>query len=175
LIQSLTDLATTDPLTGLHNRRYVLDELVKALQRARRSEQPFGVVLLDLDGFKQINDSQGHAAGDIVLKKAATALNGIIREGDVLGRYGGDEFLLIAYGDPIAAGMIPERADLAVSRSAGLAISAGIAWYPKDGRTEEELVDRADTLLAEAKKKRYEARGTTRRGYEPRKSTTNGG
>jgi len=174
LIQSLTDLATTDPLTGLHNRRYVLDELIKALQRAKRTDLHFGVVMFDLDGFKQINDSKGHAAGDLVLRNAAAALNGIIREGDVLGRYGGDEFLLITYGDPVAAGTLPERADLAVSRGAGLGASAGIARYPEDGKTAEELVERADVLLAEAKKKRYEAKGTTRRGYEPKKPADSG-
>ncbi len=174
LIQSLTDQATTDALTGLHNRRYVLEELHKALQRARRTEHPFCVVLFDLDGFKQINDAKGHAAGDVVLQKAATALNGIIREGDVLGRYGGDEFLLITYGDPVTAGALPERADLAVSRSTGLGTSAGIARFPEDGKSAEELVDRADVLLSEAKKKRYAAKGTTRRGFEPKKSTVNG-
>ncbi len=174
LIQTLTDQATTDALTGLHNRRYVLEELHKSIQRARRTEHPFGVVLFDLDGFKQINDAQGHAAGDIVLQKAATALNGIIREGDVLGRYGGDEFLLITYGDAIAAGALPERADLAVSRGTGLGTSAGIARYPEDGVTPEELVDKADAMLAAAKKKRYAAKGTTRRGFEPKNSTVNG-
>src|SRR6185295_14149274 len=115
----LTGLATTDTLTGLHNRRYVLDELTKALQRARRSEQRFAVVLFDLDGFKQINDTLGHAAGDAVLRKAATALLGITREGDVLGRYGGDEFLLITYGDLPSAQSLPARADEAVIKNAG--------------------------------------------------------
>jgi len=174
LIQSLTDLATTDALTGLHNRRYVLGELTKALQRARRTDQRFSVVLFDMDGFKQINDTLGHAAGDAVLKKAAAALESIVREGDVLGRYGGDEFLLITYGDLSSSQSLPDRADEAVTHGTGLGISTGIARYPEDGSTEEALIDRADALLAEVKTKRYERKGTTRRGFEPRKSAVAG-
>lgn len=167
LIQSLTDLATSDALTGLHNRRYVLAELTKALQRARRTNQRFSVVLFDMDGFKKINDTLGHAAGDVVLKKAAAALESIVREGDVLGRYGGDEFLLITYGDLPSSQSLPARADEAVSHSTGLGISTGIARYPEDGSSEESLIDRADALLAENKTRRYERKGTTRRGFGP--------
>jgi diguanylate cyclase (GGDEF)-like protein len=174
LIGSLTGLATTDALTDLHNRRYVLSELNKALQRGRRTNQPFAVVLFDLDGFKQINDTLGHAAGDVVLKKAAAALQRITREGDVLGRYGGDEFLLITFGDLPAAQSIPRRADEAVTSEAGLGVSAGVARYPDDADTEEALINRADFLLAEAKKERYARKGTTRRGFEPRKSAVAG-
>ena len=174
LIRSLTDLATTDALTGLHNRRYVLGELTKALQRARRSHQKFSVVLFDMDGFKQINDTSGHAAGDVILKKAAAALESVTREGDVLGRYGGDEFLLITYGDLAADQALPDRADQAVLAGTGLGVSAGVARYPEDGTTEETLIDRADAVLAEVKAKRYEKKGTARRGSEPRKSAVVG-
>jgi diguanylate cyclase (GGDEF)-like protein len=174
LIRTLTDLATTDALTGLHNRRYVLAELTKALQRARRSQQKFSVVLFDMDGFKHINDTLGHAAGDVILKKAAAALEGVIREGDVLGRYGGDEFLLVTYGDLGSEVSLPERADNAVSEKTGLGISAGVARYPEEGLTEEALIERADTVLAEVKAKRYEKKGTARRGFEPRNSAAVG-
>jgi diguanylate cyclase (GGDEF)-like protein len=171
LIQSLTDLATTDLLTGLHNRRYVLGELDKALQRSRRTGHRFSVVLFDLDGFKQINDTQGHTAGDAVLKQAATALQGICREGDVLGRYGGDEFLLVAFGEPPDQDTLPARADQAVNRNAGLGTSAGIAHFPEDGDTEDALISCADRHLAANKTKRYAEKGTTRRGFRPEKST----
>jgi diguanylate cyclase (GGDEF)-like protein len=174
LIRSLTDLATTDTLTGLHNRRYVLAELTKAVQRARRIEQRFAVVLFDLDGFKQINDTQGHAAGDAVLKKAAASLQSVTREGDVLGRYGGDEFLLITYGDLPQADSLPSRADDAIARSTGLGVSTGIARHPEDGATEEALIERADFQLALVKKQRYAARGLQRRGTEQRKSAVSG-
>jgi diguanylate cyclase (GGDEF)-like protein len=173
LIRSLTDLATTDALTGLHNRRYVLAELTKAMQRARRIEQRFSVVLFDLDGFKQVNDIQGHAAGDAVLKMAADALQSITREGDVLGRYGGDEFLLITYGDLPQAESLPARADAAVAARTGLGVSTGIARHPQDGTTGDALIERADLQLAEVKKERYAAKGIQRRGTE-RKSAVPG-
>jgi len=173
LIGSLTDLATTDLLTGLHNRRYVLGELDKALQRSRRTGHGFSVVLFDLDGFKQINDTQGHTAGDLVLKRAALALQGVCREGDVLGRYGGDEFLLIAFGDAPEEDTLPARADQAVLQTAGLGVSAGISHFPQDGETEEALIGRADRHLADSKEKRYAEKGTTRRrGFETQKSSS---
>ncbi len=171
LIRSLTDLATTDALTGLHNRRYVLEELDKALQRSRRMDQRFSVALFDLDGFKQINDTSGHAAGDLVLKEAAEALRGVTREGDVLGRYGGDEFLLITYGDLISSSSLGARAEEAVQKATGLGISAGVARFPEDGGTSAVLLEQADRLLAAEKKQRYARKGTARRGTEARKST----
>jgi diguanylate cyclase (GGDEF)-like protein len=173
LIESLTDLATTDLLTGLHNRRYVLGELDKALQRSRRTQHPFSVALFDLDGFKQVNDMQGHIAGDLVLKRAAAALQGICREGDVLGRYGGDEFLLLTFGDLPDEQSLPDRADQAVLREAGLGTSAGISHFPLDGDSEEALISCADRHLAEAKRRRYAEKGTSRRGSEPQKSAAN--
>jgi len=170
LIQSLTDLATTDLLTGLHNRRHVLGELDKALQRSSRSGDPFSVVLFDLDGFKQINDTQGHLAGDSVLKRAAAALNSVCRQGDELGRYGGDEFLLITFGGAPDEATLPTRADEAVQREAGLGTSVGIAHYPADGTGGAELIACADRRLAALKEKRYAAKGTTRRGTQAHKS-----
>jgi diguanylate cyclase (GGDEF)-like protein len=162
LIDELTDLATTDPLTGLHNRRYVTEELQKAIHRSERSSQPFSIVLFDLDKFKQINDERGHGAGDIVLRGAATALAGITRQGDVIGRYGGDEFLLVAYGDLSSAMALADRANEAVKQRTGLSVSAGVARFPEDGVSPQALIDAADTLLASTKRKRYE-KDTARR------------
>lgn len=174
LIRSLTDLATTDPLTGLHNRRYVLDELHKTLQRSRRTQQQFAVVLFDLDGFKAVNDVLGHAAGDLVLRKVADALRDIVREGDVLGRYGGDEFLLITYGDLPSTQTLASRADDAVARTSGLGLSAGIARFPEDGPEDEALIEAADRQLADVKADRYARKGTARRGIEARDSAPGG-
>lgn len=174
LIQSLTDLATTDALTGLHNRRYGLAELEKALQRSRRTGQTFSLVLFDLDGFKQVNDTRGHTAGDEVLKRAAGSLRRICREGDVLSRYGGDEFLLLAFGNPIDEESLPARADQAVLADAGLGTSSGIAHFPQDGKSAEELIPCADARLAEAKARRYARNGTPRRGAAAQKSTALG-
>jgi diguanylate cyclase (GGDEF)-like protein len=174
LIVSLTDLATTDALTGLHNRRYVLEELEKAVQRGRRTQQPFAVVLFDLDGFKGINDSLGHAAGDRVLQKVAGALGGVVREGDVLGRYGGDEFLLITYGDLPATQSLASRAEASVQELTGLGLSAGFARYPEDAPGGEALINAADRRLAAIKERRYAEKRTTRRGYPPGKSAVAG-
>jgi diguanylate cyclase (GGDEF)-like protein len=156
LIEELTGLATTDALTGLHNRRYVVEELRKAILRADRSETPFSVVLFDLDKFKKVNDEQGHLAGDAVLRGAAEALQSVTRQGDVLGRYGGDEFLLVAFGELPSAIALPERANEVVRGRTGLAISAGVARYPQDGTTVEALIEAADRELAGTKTKRYE-------------------
>ena len=162
LIDELTGLATTDALTGLHNRRYVTEELQKAIHRAERSNQPFSVVLFDLDKFKQVNDERGHGAGDIVLRGAAGALQSVTRQGDVLGRYGGDEFLLVAYGDLPEAMSLAERANEAVRQRTGLSVSAGVARFPEDGVSPESLIASADTLLASMKRKRHE-KDTARR------------
>ncbi len=162
LIGELTGLATTDPLTGLHNRRYVTDELQKAIHRSERSGEGFAVVLFDLDKFKQVNDERGHAAGDVVLRAAAHALQGVTRQGDVLGRYGGDEFLLLAYGDPTSAMALAQRADEAVRQRTGLSVSAGVARFPEDGVGPESLVAAADILLVSTKRRRHE-KDTSRR------------
>lgn len=174
LIESLTDLATTDALTGLHNRRYVLEELEKALQRSRRMDQRFAVALFDLDGFKEINDTSGHAAGDLVLRKASEALKSVTREGDVLGRYGGDEFLLITYGDFSSSRSLGERADQAVLGSTGLGISTGVARFPEDGGTSSVLLEQADRLLAATKEERYARKGAARRGAQTQKPAATG-
>jgi diguanylate cyclase (GGDEF)-like protein len=162
LIDELTGLATTDALTGLHNRRFAMSELEKAIARAERSGQSFAVVLFDLDKFKQINDERGHGAGDLVLRAAAEALQGVTRQGDVLGRYGGDEFLLVTFGDLPSALTLAERASLAVKERAGLTISAGVARFPHDGASAEALIASADVRLADVKRKRG-SRETSRR------------
>ncbi len=174
LIESLTDLAITDALTGLHNRRYVTEELEKAIQRSRRTDHRFAVALFDLDGFKQVNDTCGHAAGDLVLKKASDALRSVVREGDVLGRYGGDEFLLITYGDLASASSLGVRADDAVQRATGLGASTGISRFPEDGTTPAQLLECADRLLAADKELRYAKKGTARRGSSTRNTAVGG-
>src|SRR5580692_1425477 len=91
----LRELAMIDALTGLYNRRFAEQRLAAEVARSGRKGHPFMVVLLDLDGFKHINDTHGHAAGDLVLQEFAAALNRAIRGGDLAVRMGGDEFLLI--------------------------------------------------------------------------------
>lgn len=152
LIEELRGFASTDPLTGLANRRRVLQELETTLARSARTREPFFVAMFDLDGFKKINDERGHPEGDLILKKTAAALSGVVRQGDVLGRYGGDEFLLVAHGALALDNDFLRRAMDAVQRESGLSISAGVARYPQDGGTAAGLIATADARLYEIKR-----------------------
>jgi diguanylate cyclase (GGDEF)-like protein len=154
LIDRLTREATVDPLTGIHNRRYAVEELEKSVHRNARTGTPFCVVIFDLDGFKRINDEQGHPAGDALLKSAAEALRSTVRQGDVLGRYGGDEFMLVAHGPLPETETLVQRAREAVHRETGLGVTAGVARYPDQGETPDALIAAADGRLLETKRRR---------------------
>ncbi len=93
--EQLSHGALHDPLTGLPNRALLLDRLEAALARSAREHREIAILFCDLDGFKQVNDSAGHAAGDAVLVQAATRLGAVVREGDTVARVGGDEFVLV--------------------------------------------------------------------------------
>jgi diguanylate cyclase (GGDEF)-like protein len=163
LIRELRAQAWVDPLTGLYNRRYVMEEFKNMLRRAVRSGDPVRAVLFDLDGFKAINDKLGHLAGDVILQQASTALRGSIRQGDLLGRFGGDEFLLVAIGDPASVQEIIGRCQKAVQGATGLTISAGVAEAIDPGDAPEALIGRADVDLAASKQISYETKGLQRR------------
>jgi diguanylate cyclase (GGDEF)-like protein len=158
LIETLKDLAMTDPLTGLYNRRYIEEVLKVILETARRTAKPLFVMLIDLDGFKAINDEQGHVRGDRVLCDAAQALKSALRQSDVLGRHGGDEFIVIGLADRAAAMLLVDRAAQAVRSRTGLGLSAGIGCWPEDGETPSELVAKADRALGASKKRSHESR-----------------
>lgn len=163
LIRRLQALADTDALTELHNRRYAMEELHKAIHRSRRSGQPVSIVLIDLDGFKTVNDTRGHAAGDETLRRVAASLRSVVRESDVLGRYGGDEFLVVMEGDGPAVNHFLDRASEAMRRGAGMEFSAGTAIHPGDGSEPEELIGVADMRLAKVKKVHHETTSTAPR------------
>lgn len=144
-------LATVDPLTGLHNRRIAEQRLAGEVARSRRYGQPLTVMMLDLDGFKQVNDQHGHAAGDALLREFALRLNAAIRSSDVAMRIGGDEFMVLL------PGTLPEEVNHLLPRLReirvdvrGIAIrvtfSAGWAGYIP-GDTPEKLLERADQEL----------------------------
>jgi len=144
----LSGLAMTDSLTGLYNRRYVEEELKNLLHRAERTGEPVSVVFFDLDHFKEVNQKQGHRGGDLTLKMVAEALQTVLRQGEILGRYGGDEFLLVVAADlPYTANLV-ERAVAAVMLWTRLSLSAGVARSREDGTTPEELIAVADSRLA---------------------------
>ena len=119
----LEDLSLRDPLTGLFNRRHLFSRLEHELARARRGH-PFGVVMLDLDGFKRVNDLQGHLRGDLLLKEIASALGASTRVIDVAARYGGDEFMVVVPdADRAQASVVAERIASAV-RDVGMKFDA---------------------------------------------------
>lgn len=149
-------LAVTDELTGLPNRRSMMEALSRNALLAERNIAPFSVALIDLDHFKRINDELGHAAGDTVLRRFATLGVRALRETDVLGRWGGEEFLLILPGAcPVAARSVLERLQAAVRDSAPgnafpVTCSAGVAGF-RHGESAAALLARADELMYAAK------------------------
>jgi diguanylate cyclase (GGDEF)-like protein/putative nucleotidyltransferase with HDIG domain len=157
--------ATTDYLTGLPNARSLFLQLDSELSRGRRTGQPLAVLVLDLDGFKQVNDRFGHLEGNRVLKEVATALKSSCREYDYVARMGGDEFvvLLPSIGADHANRRTGQLRDVvtelaqACSDSAMLTVSIGMATYPQDGNDAEELLAEADRRMYADKRARREA------------------
>jgi len=156
----LEALALNDPLTGLANRRLLADRMSMALVHARRNKSAMAVVYLDLDGFKQINDTLGHGAGDILLKMVAGRLVESVRAEDTVARLGGDEFIIALWhvsGIDYAA-TVASRAIEAVSQpydiegnTVSITISAGVSIYPDHGEDAETLIKSADLALYDAK------------------------
>jgi diguanylate cyclase (GGDEF)-like protein/PAS domain S-box-containing protein len=165
--RQLAQQARTDSLTGLPNRHSFNEKLVEALARSRRSGQPIALLFLDIDKFKSINDSLGHAAGDEVLKVFATRLNASVRQTDTVARLAGDEFVIILEGlhTPAEPQFVARKIIAAVNRPfelPGLALdistSIGIA-FQADARIH------AAALLAAADKALYEAKGGGRNTF----------
>lgn len=161
LRETLRHQAIRDPLTGLFNRRYLEETLDRELMRAKRENAPVGVIMIDLDHFKQFNDAFGHGAGDTLLRELGQLIQRSIREGDIPCRWGGEEFLLIMPGaslDIVRARAENLRQDvkqlLVEDRGKPLGpitISLGAASFPEHGATQEELIRTADAALYRAK------------------------
>lgn len=161
--ERLAALAVTDDLTGVANRRRLIERLEEAMAFARRRGTPLSVVLADLDYFKLVNDRLGHTSGDAVLQKVAQAMAGVLRTEDLLGRYGGDEFMAVFPGtDAAGAQDAAERLRQAVADvdfgeevasllAQGLTISVGVAAFDPAVRDAAELVRRADNALYRSK------------------------
>jgi diguanylate cyclase (GGDEF)-like protein len=166
--EHLRGVALSDPLTGVANRRLLLARADYEIQRHTRDQRSFALVMLDLDGFKRLNDTYGHAAGDDVLCEVADALREALRAQDTIARLGGDEFCVLApetdragvralgirIGDAVA------RATAGVDRLGG---SIGIAIFPDDGTGTAALMEAADQRLLGAKRNLYERRREPRR------------
>jgi diguanylate cyclase (GGDEF)-like protein/hemerythrin-like metal-binding protein/PAS domain S-box-containing protein len=156
----LNYLAFSDGLTGLANRTLFLDRLRQSLLASHRTGDGFALLACDLDGFKSINDTYGHEAGDQVLRIAAERLRSCCREVDTAARMGGDEFALVLPGvsDPNGAALVANRLIVALGEpiavdgdSCSVGASVGIALYPRDGQTIETLVRAADAAMYASK------------------------
>lgn len=160
LFGELEQLAITDSLTGLHNRRHLLELAEREFQRARRYRRPMAAILFDIDHFKKVNDKYSHAVGDQVLQAVATRCRGTLRETDFIGRYGGEEFaVILPETDVVAAQIVAERLRCGVAENPtntdrGLitvTISLGVADSADDCPDLDHLLQRTDIALYAAK------------------------
>lgn len=155
----LRDLASTDALTRLDNRRMAMRRLTDEVERAKRTDSPLTAIMLDLDHFKDVNDTFGHSAGDDVLVAAARTLSSEARAYDVVARLGGEEFLVLMPGAALEQGIAAAermRAGVAsataeVLRGRPVTVSAGVAEFEPGGEAAEDLLVRADRALYRAK------------------------
>lgn len=161
--QRLLQLATSDPLTGLFNRGYVDDRVAMELSRAQRYGKALTVAIIDADHFKALNDTHGHPAGDVVLRKLAGMLRASFRQSDTTGRYGGEEFVVILPETDMETAcrkVETLRERIAATpinlsdhgKSIRVTISAGLASYPEDGEGAPELFATADERMFAAKR-----------------------
>jgi diguanylate cyclase (GGDEF)-like protein len=160
LYVELVNAAMTDPLTGLYNSRWLRDAGERDIARASRESQPLSLLLVDLDHFKAVNDSSGHAIGDVVLQRVATQLRTAVRGADAVVRLGGEEFVLLLHDCSEQGAWIAADAVRAAVRDVvmpdgcslgGLTASIGIATYPAHGGTLDRLLGAADRAMYSAK------------------------
>jgi diguanylate cyclase (GGDEF)-like protein len=157
--ERLVHQAYSDSLTGLANRPLAMDRLDHAIRAANRADRRLYVLFLDLDGFKEVNDSMGHVQGDHLLRQVASRFSSTIRDGETLARLGGDEFMVILEETELAAGehaakrlldslIEPVSLD---GREFSITVSIGVAQFPEDGDNPESLMRNADTAMYQAK------------------------
>jgi diguanylate cyclase (GGDEF)-like protein len=150
-----------DPLTRLYNRRYLQESLEKELDRAQRKQQFIGIIMIDIDHFKNFNDAYGHSVGDLVLKEVGNYLLSQIRQYDLACRYGGEELVIVmpdvAIGDTvmraeeIRAGIKQLKLEYDEQELESITVSIGVSCFPDDGITSEQLIQAADKALYQAK------------------------
>jgi len=160
---TLEQMVVSDPLTGLHNRRYLMDRMLQEMTRSDRHGEPLALAMIDLDAFKPINDQFGHVLGDKVLRAVGSAISKSVRVSDIAARYGGDEFAVILPQTPAEGAMrVCERllrniSEVILQDETGktfrITASLGLAYYPADDvETPEDLVHSADGALYGAKR-----------------------
>mgnify|MGYP002621022699 FL=1 len=159
-LAQLEELSVRDALTGLHNRRHLETTLKAEFRRVRRYGGELSLVLFDIDHFKAVNDEYGHQAGDAVLKAVAERLCSVLRQSDVAGRYGGEEFMAILPNTELAGGMaLAERLRQVIARdpvpwgdrAVSITVSIGVSALRADTASHEKLVSEADAALYRAK------------------------
>jgi diguanylate cyclase (GGDEF)-like protein len=154
-------LSTTDPLTGIYNRRFINEFLMKEIERSKRLDKNFALVICDIDNFKEINDTYGHISGDVALQALTELITGTVRHLDVVGRYGGDEFMMILpETDKERASQVIERIRHKIEKDdipipnglrVKITVSFGVAVFPEDGYFSDYLLVTADERLYKAK------------------------
>jgi diguanylate cyclase (GGDEF)-like protein len=162
LFKEAKNRADRDPLTNVFHHRYLKTRLEEELERAKTSSQPFALLMLDLDNFKLVNDTYGHLIGDEALRLVTGVLHSACRTTDVIGRYGGDEFMIVLpETTPAQAINVAERIDAELAAQelrpgGGAAIplhcSIGLATFPRDGDSAADLVAKADAALYQSKR-----------------------
>ena len=158
----LREQSVRDPLTGLFNRRYMEETLIRELNRATRKQLPLGIIMLDIDHFKRLNDTYGHAGGDELLRRLGGFLQQHTRIADIACRYGGEEFILILpdasrevareRAEHIRQGIKHLRIPFQNRMLEIVTLSIGVAIFPMDGSTLETVMKAADAALYQAKK-----------------------
>ena len=166
-IQRVRLLALYDELTGLPNRVLLMDRISQAILRADRDKSHVGLLFLDLNGFKEINDRMGHTAGDVLLREVAHRLTDCLRAGDTAGRYGGDEIIILLpeIGARDSAETVAQKVQsrlatpfLLRGELVSVTTSIGTATYPEDGKQPIDLITRADVAMYRAKADTHDAR-----------------
>jgi len=154
------ELAIRDGLTGLKVRRFFMENFHREVRRATRKREPLSLLMLDIDHFKNYNDKYGHSSGDIILRSIADTIIGLLDEEDIAGRYGGEEIAILLWRkNRKEAVLLAEKIRKLIKRKTieikkedtRVTVSIGVAAYPKDAVTEEELIRIADARLYEAK------------------------
>jgi diguanylate cyclase (GGDEF)-like protein len=158
---TLHEQSIRDPLTGLYNRRFLEEFLLRELVRADRKKHALSIITLDIDHFKRINDTLGHGAGDIVLRRVGLLLQGYVRESDIACRVGGEEFSLLLpeasmqiaapRAENIRAGVHELKLKYDGHNLGAITISLGVAAFPEHGTTPDALIRAADQALYDAK------------------------
>jgi diguanylate cyclase (GGDEF)-like protein len=159
--RSLHEAAQLDSLTGAYTRGFAVSLMERALRKATGADTPLGILMLDLDHFKRVNDAHGHALGDVVLARTTQAMQGALRGGDVVGRFGGEEFVVLLPGADLKQAIgAAERCRVAVAKMEipeapylSVTASVGVAAYPGDGADLDELLKAADLAMYAAKAK----------------------